>query len=166
MILQNIDWADLDAACLETAQKIKDAAPSASFEYSSSAFLPDCIIAIAKGGLVPARIIARHLKIERIYCVGAKAYSGMDSLEELKVYQGLPMLNSTNMLIVDDISDRGNTLTDIKSLCVGVCSMGANIMTAAPYYKTGTMHIPDFSATEFPRDNWIVFPWEDPPEDI
>jgi hypoxanthine phosphoribosyltransferase len=116
--------------------------------------------------LIPARIIARHLKIDRIYCVGAKAYSGIESNEELKVYQGLPSISSMSVIIVDDISDRGNTLDEIKTLCKCICPTGANIVTAAPYFKTGTSHIPNFSIKEFDKDNWVVFPWEDDPEDV
>lgn len=154
MTKRSLTWFDVENACFHITRRIKEANHKV-----------DTIIAVAKGGLIPARIVGRYFDIDRIYCVGAESYSNMTG-GDIKVYQGLPMLDSMNVLIVDDISDRGDTLDEVKVLCEGVCPIGAKIITAAPYFKTGTKHNPDFTTTEFSKDEWVVFPWENPPPDM
>ncbi|MDO8516873.1 MAG: phosphoribosyltransferase [Nanoarchaeota archaeon] len=69
----------------------------------------------------------------------------------------LPLLEKpeTNILIVDDISDMGNTLQNYKFGKYRNCTI------ATLYSTTWTKVIPDFFVNyKKSQDEWLVFPWE------
>ena len=80
----------------------------------------------------------------------------------ITVYQDIPdylsQYRDRNLLVVDDVSDGGSTFDFV----VDRIRQRTNykVYTAAPYIKTGTKFVPDFYVTEFPKDEWIVFPFE------
>lgn len=121
---------------------------------------PDIIIAIGRGGFVPATLLSHKLKVKEVYNIGLQSYENNES-NEIKVIQDLDISNldsSKSILIVDDISDKGNTL---KYVVERFKQHGfKNIQTFTLYIKTGTKFIPDLYAKEFDPHTWIVFPWE------
>ena len=147
-----ISWADFHKDCNITATKARQ---------QSGKF--DTIIAIARGGLVPARIIAETIKPQNFYSIGAKLYEGEKRGETICIYQDVPNCVHVNwvgnILVVDDISDGGSTLAMVVSKLKGKAPK-AKIVTATPYIKTGTKFVPDFYHKEFPSNEWIVFPFE------
>jgi uncharacterized protein len=54
------------------------------------------------------------------------------------------------ILVIDEISDSGNTLKEIKKECI----------TATIHIRKGTKVIPDIFCEEIINDDWIVYPWE------
>lgn len=60
----------------------------------------------------------------------------------------------TNVLVVDDISDSGMTLSKIKA------KYSQNLMFATWHYSsTNSMFEPDFWVTDN-EGQWVVYPWE------
>jgi len=120
------------------------------------------IIAVSRGGLIPARLIADLLNIRRIYTIGIAMYDQKHQHQAL-VYQTLPIVfQSENgpSLIIDDIADTGESLKiAIKEIeqfkpvnDYKICSL---------YYKPKSQILPHFYSTVVENDTWIQFPWEE-----
>lgn len=90
------------------------------------------IYAIPCGGLVLGTTLKNYLKIPLIF-----------SLKSVK---------SEDVLIVDDVSDTGNTLSKIKNI--------DKYYTITLFKKQKTSYTPNFYVRECKQDIWIVYPWE------
>ena len=152
MIKTRIEWGPFKHACFHTArlakEKLKDI---------------HTIVAIARGGLVPARVMAEYIKPEHFAVIGVNLYDGEKRGEKVNVYQDIPdhlsQYRDRNLLVIDDVSDGGSTFDFVVDRIRKRTSY--KVYTASPYIKTGTKFIPDFYVTEFPKDKWIVFPFEE-----
>jgi xanthine phosphoribosyltransferase len=118
----------------------------------------DAVVAIARGGLVPAAIVARELNIRTVETVAAKSYdhqnqAGIKILKEISQ----PILdlakNGGNILIVDDLVDTGNTARAVREMLPG-----AHFATV--YAKPKGREMVDTFITEVSQDTWIFFPWD------
>jgi len=121
-------------------------------------YQPDTIIGIANGGTIPTRILTDLLKTPQTTTITIKSYTYIAQKNtHPKLTQPLNIpINNQNILLVDDISDTGQTLKIAKQ---HLTKKGAkNIKTATLYTKTTTQTIPDY--TEKTTNNWIIFPWE------
>ncbi|HDR53422.1 MAG TPA: hypothetical protein ENN60_01980 [archaeon] len=114
------------------------------------------LVAVSRGGLVPARIMADELGIWEIHCIGAHSYQGMRS-GELSIYQdmGAPSERGELVVLVDEVVDWGRTLADLKK---HLEASGYEVMTAVIMVKPHRTFEPDLWMDE--TDRWIVFPWE------
>ena len=111
------------------------------------------IIAVARGGLVPAAIIARELDVRLVDTVCIVSYdekvqrSGEALV--LKPVEG----DGTGYLIVDDLVDTGNTYRQLRKML-------PKAHYATVYAKPlGRPHVDTFM-TEVSQDTWIYFPWD------
>ena len=122
----------------------------------------NCIVAVARGGLAPASIIANRLNIKNVYSIGLSSYvmqsDGTQTQQDMDVYQTIDKLKCDKILIVDDISDKGTTFDYVKEHVNKICT--ARVITSAIVYKPGTSHVPDVVYDQVPDDRWVVFPWE------
>ena len=129
--------------------------------------LPTRIVALSRGGLIPATIIANQLVVRHVYSVGISSYQqahdGKETQGMFELYQRLPS-NTPRAdkdevtLIVDDISDKGKTFIYAKEH-VSQC-IGGNIITMSLVMKPKTMFKPDYYDKVVPQSCWVVFPWE------
>ena len=151
MVKSYIEWKSLHHACFHTARLAKEQLDEIH-----------TIIAVARGGLVPGRIMAEYIQPEHFGVIGVSLYDGDKRGEKINIYQDIPdhlsQYRDRNLLVVDDISDGGTTFDCV----VDRIRQRTNykVYTAAPYIKTGTKFIPDFYVTEIPKDKWVVFPFE------
>ena len=148
-----IPWDDFHKDCDITASQI-----------ISNNFKPDYMICLARGGVVPGRIIAEHVEPKRFLTLGLKLYNNQTAGSNVEVTQGLGSVSAEfdrhdNILIVDDLSDKGTTLRFAYSY-IFRASGGAHIATACPYIKTGTSMVPTYYHKEFSSEEWLVFPFE------
>tara|TARA_Y100000310_G_C20444842_1_gene697853 strand:- start:349 stop:813 length:465 start_codon:yes stop_codon:yes gene_type:complete len=147
-----IPWNVFQKDCDATAKKVVESNPKI-----------DTIIALARGGLVPARIMAETIKPKHFYVMGLKLYNGDSKGDEVNLYQDLPkdaaFDRHDHILVVDDVSDGGTTLSFARGR-IFVQTGGAHIWTACPYIKTGTKAVPTYYSKEMDSDKWIVFPFE------
>lgn len=120
-------------------------------------YVPVGIVAVARGGLIPATMLAHALKIRKLVSLSLMSYAD-DSLTggELTSYGVLPeevmACNGRGWLVVDDIIDSGNSMRYMKRLL-------PEAKTAALYYCRQE-HVPTFWYRNMPKDCWLVFPWE------
>jgi xanthine phosphoribosyltransferase len=116
------------------------------------------IVAISRGGLVPATIIARALNIRVVETVSVVAYDqfslGEEALGEPKVTK-LPEFagDGEGFLIVDDLVDTGTTARVVRALL-------PKAYFACVYAKPAGRGLADDVLKEVSQDTWIVLPWE------
>ncbi len=114
------------------------------------------IIAITRGGLVPAAILARELDIRLIDTVCISSYASTDDgdksqgeLQLLKAAAG----DGEGMLLVDDLVDTGKTAKYVRELL-------PKAHFATVYAKPSGKPLVDTFVTEVSQDTWIRFPWD------
>ena len=110
------------------------------------------IIAVTRGGLVPAAIIARELDIRLVDTVCIASYSWKDRQGEIEVLKSVNS-NGEGWLIIDDLVDTGNTARSVREML-------PKAHFATVYAKPAGRPLVDTFITEVSQDTWILFPWD------
>ncbi|MEA3291962.1 MAG: phosphoribosyltransferase [Pseudomonadota bacterium] len=123
-----------------------------------SGFWPETIIAIGRGGYVPARLLCDLLDIFDLRSLRVEHYTGTTKHASARVVDPLcGEVEGRRTLVVDDVSDSGDTyrvaLEHIESF------RPAAIRTAALHHKTVSAYRPDHYAQEVRRWRWLIYPW-------
>ena len=118
----------------------------------------DALVAITRGGLVPAAIVARELNIRVVESVAMKSYdhqnqSGIRVLKAISQEILDKSRNGGKILIVDDLVDTGATARAVRDMLPG-----AHFATV--YAKPKGREMVDTFITEVSQDTWIFFPWD------
>jgi xanthine phosphoribosyltransferase len=124
------------------------------------------IVAITRGGLIPAAIIARELDVRLVETVSIVTYAAGSTgalIEEEK--RGAPVVikppaaagDGTGFLVVDDLVDTGATARVVRSLL-------PRAHFAAVYAKPAGRDTVESFVTEVSQDTWILFPWDTEPQ--
>ncbi len=113
------------------------------------------IVAITRGGLVPAHIIARELDIRIIdtVCISTYDDQAMRQANILKSVDG----DGAGWLIVDDLVDTGGTGRIVREML-------PQAHFATVYAKPAGRPMVDTFITEVSQDTWILFPWDTEPQ--
>jgi xanthine phosphoribosyltransferase len=113
------------------------------------------IVAVTRGGLVPAHIVARELDIRLIdtICVSSYDTEVQRPPEVLKGVQG----DGAGWLIVDDLVDTGQTGRVVREML-------PEAHFATVYAKPAGRPVVDTFVTEVSQDTWILFPWDTEPQ--
>ena len=116
------------------------------------------VIAVARGGLVPAAILAHELNIRLVDSVTIVSYDD-ETCEKgnLQILKGIEEGDGRTWLIVDDLVDTGSTARALKKMLPS-----AHLATV--YAKPAGLSLADSHVQEVPQGVWIVFPWEHQPE--
>jgi hypothetical protein len=134
-------------AARELAQSIAD-----------DGFRPDAIVAIARGGLTLAGALGYALDVKMLGSLNVEFYTGVhERLEEpvlLPPTLDRAALAGKQVLLVDDVSDSGRTLSLVLQL---LQAGGGEVRTVCLYSKPGTVQLPDYVWRT--TDRWIMFPW-------
>ena len=109
------------------------------------------IVAITRGGLIPAALIARELNVRLIDTVCIKSYDHMDQ-NDLDVIKGVDH-DGAGWLLVDDLVDTGRTARKVREMLPK-----AHFVTV--YAKPEGLPLVDQYLTEVAQDCWIQFPWD------
>lgn len=110
------------------------------------------IIAVTRGGLVPAAIIARELDIRLVDTVCIASYSWQDRQGEIEVLKPVAS-DGDGWLIVDDLVDTGNTARAVRDML-------PKAHFATVYAKPAGRPLVDTFITEVSQETWILFPWD------
>ena len=110
------------------------------------------IVAVARGGLVPAAILARELDIRMVETVCIASYGEDDTQSAVEVLKPLRG-DGAGWLVVDDLVDSGATVAVIRAML-------PNAHYATLYAKPAGRPVVDSFVTEVEQGVWIVFPWE------
>lgn len=141
----SVSWEQLQQDCRALAWKLLDQRK----DWSR-------IITIARGGLVPAAIIARELDIHLVDTICISSYTMKDQgAANILKRPDLAGVNGT-WLIIDDLVDTGKTAKIVRDMFVG-----AHFATV--YAKPEGRPMVDTFITEVSQDTWVLFPWDSAP---
>lgn len=116
------------------------------------------IIAITRGGLVPAALVARELDIRLVDTICVTSYAkaapgGAEQVrEDVKVLKGVEG-DGEGYLLIDDLVDSGRTAQVVRQLL-------PKAHFATLYAKPLGRPIVDTCVKEFKQNKWIFFPWD------
>jgi xanthine phosphoribosyltransferase len=113
------------------------------------------IVAVTRGGLVPAAIVARELDLRLIdtVCIASYDDRSQGGLTILKRVPG----DGEGMLIIDDLVDTGITAKAVREML-------PKAHFATIYAKPAGRPLVDTYVTEVSQDTWILFPWDIEPQ--
>jgi xanthine phosphoribosyltransferase len=113
------------------------------------------IIAITRGGMIPAGIIARELDIKLVDTFGISSYDDKSQRRAKIIKDFNPDLvgKGEGWLVIDDLVDTGNTARIIRQRV-------PKAHVAAIYAKPKGEPVIDTYITQVSQDTWIYFPWD------
>ncbi len=123
----------------------------------------DAIVAVTRGGMIPAAIVARELNIRVIETFCVSSYNHQEQGSKLDLLKGLSdqfvngILNSISykVLVIDDLVDTGKTFELLRTK---LPISRAHFATV--YAKPGGRGMVDTFVTEVSQDTWIYQPWD------
>jgi xanthine phosphoribosyltransferase len=116
------------------------------------------IIAISRGGLVPAALVARELELRLVDTICVSSYNASAgstaAMEqgEVTILKGVPG-DGDGFLLIDDLVDTGRTAQHVRRLL-------PKAHFATLYAKPAGRSIVDTCIKEFKQSKWIHFPWD------
>ena len=110
------------------------------------------IIAVTRGGLVPAAVIARELEIRLIETACLSSYHEQTK-NNVELIKAPDAGNGEGWLIIDDLVDTGETGKMLKQIL-------PKAHFATIYAKPLGRPMVDSYITEVSQDTWIYFPWD------
>lgn len=112
------------------------------------------MIAVTRGGLVPACLVAREIGIRVIETISVASYEHQEQSSSKIVKEAHAAGDGTGWLVVDDLADTGNTFRALRKVL-------PNAHFACLYVKPQGAPTADSYVTEVSQDTWIFLPWED-----
>ena len=142
-----VSWDQFHRDCRALSWRLNDLGPF------------HAVIAITRGGLVPAAIVARELNVRMIDTVCIASYDHTTQ-GEVKVLKGvsdevakLGGGTGKGMLIVDDLVGTGKTARLVRQML-------PDAHLASVYAKPQGRPLVDTFITEVSQDTWIFLPWD------
>jgi len=141
-------------------------------QLQRDAWMPDYVVGLTRGGLVPANLISQYLEV-RMETLKVSLRDDTQAPES-NLWMAEDAFEGSNILIVDDINDSGATLNYIKQDWQSGCFpkdrrwkeiWGNNVRVAVLVDNEASkskLKI-SYSAVDLNKaeeDSWIVFPWE------
>ena len=144
----HVSWDQLHRDARALAWRLQDQIPQDGGEWRA-------VVAITRGGMVPAMIVARELDIRTIDTISVKSYrkGTQGELQVLKAPDATMMGNGEGVLVVDDLVDSGRTLELVRKLY-------PRAHFATVYAKPKGKPMTQTYVTEVSQDTWIFFPWD------
>ena len=123
----------------------------------SDEFKPEVIVGIARGGLTLAHSVAEGLNIRDVQSIRTELYDDSDKRDSITIFGECAFKDKKRVLVVDDISDSGDTL---KAVMEYLLENNSNVefKTATLFYKKTSIYEPNIWINE--ADDWIDFFWE------
>ncbi|MFD1341810.1 xanthine phosphoribosyltransferase [Litorisediminicola beolgyonensis] len=142
----HVSWDQLHRDARALAWRLQDARPEAGWR---------AVVAITRGGMAPAMIVARELDIRTVDTISVKSYNHQTQAEPRIIKSpDMEMVgDGSGVLVVDDLVDTGRTLEVVKA-----AMPKAHIATV--YAKPQGRPQVDTFITEVSQDTWIFFPWD------
>lgn len=112
------------------------------------------LIAVTRGGLIPAAVVARELEMRMVDTLCVVSYRGSEAKEQgaaeiLKAPDG----DGEGCLLIDDLVDTGRTAARIRERL-------PKATFATVYAKEEGRPQTDLCIREVPQTTWIRFPWD------
>ena len=136
-----VSWDQLHRDCKALAWKLAGLPPFTA------------IVAITRGGLFPAAVIARELNIRKIDTISVTSYDWQDQGEPKVLKPLAEETDGKGWLIVDDLVDTGSTARFVRAML-------PKAHFATVYAKPAGKPLVDTFITEVSQDTWILQPWD------
>lgn len=122
-------------------------------------YRPDIVLAVARGGLLPAGAMAYLLGVKNVFTMNVEFYTGVNRRLPMPVMLP-PILDAVDIkgarvLVVDDIADTGRTLDLVMDFCQDHVE---EVRCAVLYAKPASVVRCDYVWAH--ADAWITFPWD------
>jgi len=111
------------------------------------------IVGVARGGLIPAAIIARELNIRLVDTVCVASYAAREQGTANVLKESRSDDGGKGWLIIDDLVDTGKTAQIVRNIL-------PNAYFATVYSKPEGRSFVDTYIMEVTQDTWILFPWD------
>jgi uncharacterized protein len=144
---ERLSWVEFGTATRELARAI-----------AADGYQPDVVLSVARGGLLVGAALGYALDVKNTWTLNVEFYTGVG--ERLDVPMLLPPvpelvdLDSSRMLIADDVADTGETLRLVKEFCEGKV---AEVRCAVLYEKPPSVVRCEYVWRR--TDLWVDFPW-------
>ncbi len=117
------------------------------------------VVAITRGGLVPAAIVARELELRLVdtICVASYDHQSQGEVMVIKPVMIEDANGGEGLLVVDDLVDTGKTARVVRAAL-------PKAHLATVYAKPAGRPMVDTFVTEVSQDTWIYFPWDTEPQ--
>ncbi len=128
-------------------------------EVLGSGFQPDVLVGISKGGVVLTSLISDMLGVPTDLMQLSHWGFGRSRDDVIIKYGPSIDPRGLRVLLIDDVSDTGSTLSIARDLLV---RLGAReVRTAVLDYKAlSSKYVPDYYAYRWTRWVYIIYPWE------
>ena len=143
---QRVSWDEIERMVLALAEQVRG--------------VYDLMLAVTRGGLVPAGLLAYKLEIRNILVAAVEFYNDDRKLGDSPTFLQFPadpLLRGQRVLVVDEVWDSGTT---IMAVIDRIQQAGGEPTTAVLHYKPGNTVVdskPDYFVAETAA--WILYPW-------
>lgn len=143
-----LTWHQVDHLSKRLAEKIR-----------ASGFEPDIVVAVARGGYVPARLLCDALGLYALESLRIAHYeAGAGKRPEARLCAPLSVdVGGLSLLVVDDCSDTGDTLRLALEYLRGLHPKA--IKVAVLHHKTASPIEPDYYGQKVTVWRWLIYPW-------
>lgn len=139
--------------------RVRQLAQQLAILINRSPFQPDMIVAIARGGYVPARLLCDFLQVYDLTSIRVEHYAKGAQKKKFATLKD-PLCtdpSGNSVLIVDDVCDTGDTYLLVLEYLRQFDSV--EVKTAALHHKQGAGYRPDFVAQYIETWHWLIYPW-------
>jgi hypoxanthine phosphoribosyltransferase len=145
--LEVLTWDMFGVATRELAEAV-----------AADGWIPDVVLAVARGGLTVAGALAYALGVKNCGAVNVEFYTGVDARLDVPVLLP-PTLNllevrDMRVLVADDVADTGHTLRLVREV---LAQHVGEARTAVLYHKPRSVIVPTYSWRV--TSQWVNFPW-------
>jgi len=143
----HVSWDRVHRDARALAWRLQDVAPADTGWRA--------VVAITRGGMAPAMIVARELDIRAVDPISVKSYDHQAQSAPVILKHPDPDLvgDGTGVLIIDDLVDTGKTLQVVRAAL-------PKAHVATVYAKPVARDLVHTFVTEVSQDTWIFFPWD------
>ncbi len=126
-----------------------------------SGYIPDVVIAVARGGYVPARLICDFLMINNLVSIQSQHWTEAAKAEERAIIK-FPYevdLSGMKALLVDDIVDTGESLLLAKEFILKKWHPTEVRIAVLQWISSAAKFRPDYYHLEVREWVWFQYPW-------
>jgi len=138
----HVSWEEFHQTVKALALTIKDIKPWKG------------IVAVTRGGLVPASILARELDVRLIDTLCISSYCDKENSQHTHEILKDLSFSGDDWLVVDDLVDTGATMRLLRQRL-------PKAYYATVYAKPAGQAAVDTFVEPLSQETWIVFPWEE-----
>lgn len=144
----SLSWGEAVRLCYDLAMRVHE-----------SGYMPDAIVAVLRGGVLPALIISDVLGVDEFYAVRARHWRIGEELYPEPIIEQLPQgkVEGRRLLVVDEVVDTGKTLAAVVK---ELRRAGAEVVRSAVLHvKPAAAYEPNYYAVRLREWVWIFYPW-------